>query len=65
MICKKMKTCIYGGKMGGIPICNYLSITGKRRPCPAGKCTVYKRGKNMLDKAAQSWPITEEKNAKL
>lgn len=64
MECKKMKSCRYGGKMGGIPICNYLSLTGKRRPCPPDKCTEYKRGKNMIDRAAESWRTMEEKDGR-
>ena len=43
-ICKKIKSCEYGGKMGAIDICDYLSMEKQKRPCPAGKhCTVYKR----------------------
>lgn len=52
MVCNKMQTCIYGGKMGGVPICNYLLLVGKRRPCPPDKCTVYIEGKNMTEDVA-------------
>lgn len=41
-ICTKIKSCKYGYSFG-TPICDYLLITGHRRPCPAGECTVYKR----------------------
>lgn len=40
--CKKTDSCIYAGKMSGIPFCNYLSITGERRGCPVQGCTKYK-----------------------
>ena len=32
-------------KMGGMYYCDYLCMTGSMRPCPADKCTVYKRKK--------------------
>ena len=41
--CKRKGSCIYAGKMSGIPFCNYLSITGERRGCPVQGCTKYKR----------------------
>lgn len=41
--CKRIKSCVYGGKMGGTPICDYLEIMGERRPCPVKDCSVYKR----------------------
>lgn len=28
----------------GVGCCDYICITGKRRPCPASACTVYKKG---------------------
>jgi hypothetical protein len=42
-VCGKIKSCYYGGKMGAMHICDYLGITGVRRPCPAGDCVMYKR----------------------
>ena len=42
-ICKKIKSCYYGGKMGAEHICDFLSKTGSRRPCKAGECYFYKR----------------------
>ena len=43
-ICKRRKSCYYGGKAGAEYICDYLAITGVRRPCPAGsECVMYKR----------------------
>ena len=41
--CKRKDTCVYAGKMSGIPFCNYLSITGERRGCPVQGRTKYKR----------------------
>ena len=41
--CKKKEKCIYGGTAGGIKICDYYSITGKRRGCPVKGCTKYER----------------------
>ena len=40
-VCKKTKTCKYGGKTGGIRICDYLEITGTRRGCPVQNCEKY------------------------
>ena len=45
--CKKVGTCIYRGKAGSMPICNYLMIMGHKRPCGVQNCTVYKRGKSL------------------
>ena len=42
-ICKKIKSCRYGIRAGGIDICDYLEQEGERRPCPAGRCTEFKR----------------------
>jgi hypothetical protein len=42
-ICKKIKHCAYGGKMGAEHICDFLNKKGYKRPCPAGACTEYKR----------------------
>ena len=42
-ICNRIKTCVYGGKMGAEHICDYLMKTGCRRPCLAGECVMYKR----------------------
>lgn len=42
-ICKKIKSCYYGGYMGAERICDYLGKTGVRRPCKAGECYFYKR----------------------
>ena len=41
--CKKIKTCIYGGRAGSLDICDYLETVGEKRPCPVQGCTVYKR----------------------
>lgn len=42
-ICKKAKTCYYGGDIYSFTFCDYLTITGVRRPCKAGECVMYKR----------------------
>lgn len=42
-VCKKIKTCKYGGKTGGIRICDYLGITGERRGCPVQNCEKYEK----------------------
>lgn len=41
---KKCKTCFYSAHLDNyITICDYLSIAGRRRPCPPGaECTCYK-----------------------
>lgn len=41
--CKRKQSCIYGGKAGTVPICDYLDKTGKFRPCPVQGCTEYKK----------------------
>ena len=46
-ICRRTVSCKYGGRMGGIKICNYLEVTGERRPCPVKDCVVYERGKQI------------------
>lgn len=54
-ICKKIKSCYYGGYMGAEHICDYLGKTGVRRPCKAGECYFYKRKgrKNEQDRNSQ------------
>lgn len=42
-ICKRTETCYYGGITGCLPICDFLAITGSRRPCPVKGCCLYKR----------------------
>lgn len=45
-LCKKTKSCIYGGRISGMAICDYLSITGHSRGCPIEGCTKYiKKGR--------------------
>ena len=39
---EKMKRCYYGGKAGGINICDYIGVTGHMRQCMAQACTEYK-----------------------
>lgn len=41
--CKKTRQCIYGDKVGGMCICNYMEIVGHKRPCPVKGCTEFKR----------------------
>lgn len=38
------KKCIYGNT-NGVPSCDYISVTGHKRPCNAEECTVYRNGK--------------------
>ena len=44
---KKCSTCKYSCRIsfeGGDRFCQYILITGHRRPCPGGnECTVYER----------------------
>lgn len=46
---KKCSSCKYSCRIsceGGDRFCQYILITGHRRPCPGGsKCTVYEKGK--------------------
>ena len=45
--CRRKKSCMYGKKFtGSVLYCDYLGMTGSMRPCPADKCTVYKRKNN-------------------
>lgn len=37
--------CIYAGKAGTTPICDYLEITGARRGCPTEACTKFESKK--------------------
>lgn len=41
---RRCKSCFYGALLdGSVTICDYISITGHRRPCPPGaECTCYK-----------------------
>lgn len=39
------KGCVYAVLLSGAWCCDYLSVTGRRRPCPPGEgCTVWKAG---------------------
>lgn len=39
------KGCVYAARLSGAWICDYLSVTGHRRPCPPGEdCTARKEG---------------------
>ena len=42
-ICKKIKSCAYGHLVGGLWLCDYMAITGKRRQCPVKDCKEFKR----------------------
>lgn len=50
-ICTKAGSCKYGIKVYGMKCCDYLAITGHKRPCRAGECTVYKRKTERRKKA--------------
>lgn len=45
-VCKSCKYGLYNGTNGGV-ICDYISMTKKRRNCPVGQCDKYeaKKGK--------------------
>ncbi|MGN1167224.1 MAG: hypothetical protein ACI4S2_12455 [Lachnospiraceae bacterium] len=61
--CSRIKSCKYGGMMGGIPICDYISITGKRRPCPVQGCTEYARkgkGRSRAKEKQNEWNTIKE-----
>lgn len=49
--CMKKRTCYYGGNT-----CDYMLVTGVRRPCPVEGCTEYKKGK----RRAQAFVISDE-----
>jgi len=56
--CKKVKTCQYRGKMAGIDTCDYMLVTGHRRPCDIQGCTEYKRGKSLsIGKKANAYDV--------
>lgn len=39
------KGCVYAALLSGAWCCDYLGVTGHRRPCPPGEgCTVRKEG---------------------
>jgi hypothetical protein len=40
-VCKKVKTCKYGGIAGALRICNYMEIVGHKRPCEVENCSEY------------------------
>lgn len=44
---KRCKQCIYRyrGTGGAGCYCQYILVTGHRRPCPAEDCKVYEKGK--------------------
>ena len=42
-LCAKCKYH-YGGNNNGVPICDYLARTGKRRNCDIGKCDKFEKG---------------------
>ena len=46
-VCPKKKSCMFGGRMGGIDICNFMEIKGYSRPCPVKNCTEYKKGRQI------------------
>lgn len=41
---KKCKKCKYRGYINGVPICQYILVTRKRRKCYEGKCDKYEKG---------------------
>jgi len=53
-VCMKTESCIYGGRSGSLLLCDYLEITGHRRPCPVKGCTEYKKKKRKRNKTMVS-----------
>lgn len=43
-LCKK-KDCKYKVRLSGMRICDYITIGGKMRGCPADQCDKYEKGK--------------------
>lgn len=41
--CGKKKACRYGAWAGGMQVCDYIGMTGRRRNCPAKNCTKFER----------------------
>lgn len=48
-------TCHYHGKCDGRICCDYLLMTGKIRPCPAGKGCTVKIPKSSNKKKTNEW----------
>jgi len=61
------KNCVYGYKTSsetGCLYCQYILVTGHRRPCPPGQdCTVYERGKRKTPKVVASSPRKPERKS--
>lgn len=60
----KCKTCEYRWlELGGNNwCCDYICITGKRRPCPPGeKCTVYEPYTGKYDRSRPEGPVVKRK----
>ncbi len=57
---KPCRTCDYGGRLDGcVVICDYISLTGKMRPCPPPpECTCYKEKDGQTKRTAMSLKIT-------
>lgn len=51
-------SCKYWAKGAGC--CDYILITGKKRPCPPWNCTVYEKGKRKRD---YGWSINGERES--
>ena len=52
--CRKIESCIYGGRSGSLLLCDYLEIMGHKRPCPVEGCTVYEKKKRKRNKTMVS-----------
>lgn len=57
---EKCAKCAYHGWADGGIICEYIVHTKKMRPCPANKCTVFKKGRKMRRNPATGEPMYEE-----
>lgn len=56
--------CVYAAKVSSIPICDYLGITGRVRPCPPGRdCSEWadeKKGGALMPRKAM-WDVSRAK----
>lgn len=61
---KKCSTCKYSCRIsfeGGDRFCQYILITGRRRPCPGGnECTVYDNGKHKRERNSNQGRESDE-----
>lgn len=61
----RCSSCIYHGDIaaGGITYCDYLYLTGHRRPCPGWEaCTVYKPIECRQRRQRRQRPLTRRRD---